>query len=392
MNYIIKVFSFSILLLALVALINWFTDPYGMQWSPSLEGVNAQKTEAENRGRLIKPLRVAEVTPEILLVGNSRVEIGIPAESEAFAGKSVYNLGLPGVTIDIQLRNANTQLKTNPHLQRLILTLDFRNFLFNYSKIQNLDDLAQHYAPQDSNFEDKVTFYSSILFSLDSLNSGVKTLFKQGSLNNDISFAGTNSAGTYQAVIKNEGLNVLVGHQLSELHKKLLRSHVSYQGKAFQQNYGIELLDTFLTEHSDNQVRISLMINPYHYSYLHVLKETGHWQNFLNWKEELALLADKHKRIEFYDFSLFNQYTTEIMNLNTPRKPMNWFWEPAHYRPEYGDMILNAMDNNISNYPLALRLSSDTLPKIINNNQNGIKNTMSDWTELKTKGLKLKAE
>jgi hypothetical protein len=389
MNYILKILLFTLLVLGIVGLINWFEDPYGMQWSPNIEGVNAQKTEAENRGRLIKPLRVAEVNPEILLVGNSRIEIGIPAESAAFAGKSVYNLGLPGVTIDIQLRGANTQIKDNPNLKHLILTLDFRNFLFNYANIPHLNNLPHHYAPKTQSLKDKITFYSSMLFSLDSLKSDVKTFFKQRSLNNDISFAGTNSAGTYQSVILNEGLSVLVGHQLSELHKKLLRQHITYQGESYTENFGIELLDTFLTEHSGTDVRLSLLVNPYHYSYLHVLEETGHWPHFLNWKKELVRLAEKHTAIEFYDFSLFNQYTTETMNFDKPRKAMNWFWEPAHYRPEYGDMILTTIKNQQSNYPLVLRLSQQTLPDILRNNQQGIKNSKNDWLFLKTTGLNL---
>lgn len=389
MNYIIKFFVFTLLLIALVGFINWFEDPYGMQWSPSIEGINAQKTEAENRGRLIKPMRVAEVNPEVLLVGNSRIEIGIPAESSAFAGKSVYNLGLPGVTLNIQLRGANSQLLDNPRLKHLILTLDFRNFLFNYQNIPHLNNLAYQYAPKEQSLEDKITFYSSILFSLDSLKSDIKTLLKQRSLNNDISFLGTNSAGTYQSVILNEGLHVLVGHQLSELRKKLLRKHITYQGQNFTENFGIELLDTFLTSYKDTSVRLSLVINPYHYSYLHVLKETGHWQNFINWKKTLADLATKHSQVEFYDFSLFNSFTTESIDLSQPRKPMTWFWEPAHYRPEYGDMILNVIADKQSKYPLAVKLSERSLQKILNNNIEGISDTKEQWIKLKNDGLKL---
>jgi hypothetical protein len=389
MKYIIKLITLCLLMLACVGLFNWFADPYGMQWSTTIAGFNKQKTEAGNRARIIKPIRVEKVNPEVLLVGNSRIEIGIRAESNSFTGNTVYNLGIPGAIINTQLSGANTQLLNNHNLQHLILSLDFRNFIFKYTSIKNLNDLELRYALKEKGIKEKINFYNSILFSLDALKSSFKTISKQNSLSNDISPLGTNSAGDYQSVIFSEGLNVLMAHQLKELRKKMLRPYMTYTGQLFSENFGIELLDHFLTSHAKTHVRLSLFINPYHHSYLHILQETGHWESFIAWKTEMARLADKHSNVEFYDFSLFNQYTNEKPNLTKLGQPMKWFWEPAHYRSEYGEMILDVLANKKSKYPLAIKLSSDTLATVIKNNQTGIIETKDIWKELKEQDLKL---
>jgi hypothetical protein len=62
---------------------------------------------------------------------------------------------------------------------------------------------------------------------------------------------------------------------------------------------------------------------------------------------------------------------------------MKWFWEPAHYRSEYGEMILDVISGKQSKYPLAIKLSLDTLPIVIKNNQTGMIETKEIWKELK---------
>ncbi|PIE37693.1 MAG: hypothetical protein CSA53_05280, partial [Gammaproteobacteria bacterium] len=130
MNYLRLFFITCLMTLGLCAAVNWFVDPYGMFWSPRVTGVNTHKIEAGKRSRTIKPERLAKLNPEIALIGNSRIEMGIAAESPHFGNTFVYNAGIPGIKLRRQYDLAREQIDNNPNLKSLIVSLDYLDFLY----------------------------------------------------------------------------------------------------------------------------------------------------------------------------------------------------------------------------------------------------------------------
>jgi hypothetical protein len=74
-----------------------------------------------------------------------------------------------------------------------------------------------------------------------------------------------------------------------------------------------------------------------------LIEITGNWPIFEEWKRQITNIADKYK-IPLWDFNTIDQYSTE-----SPPPPGNkqselqWYWEPAHYRRELGDLMLASM-------------------------------------------------
>jgi hypothetical protein len=90
-------------------------------------------------------------------------------------------------------------------------------------------------------------------------------------------------------------------------------------------------------------VTVVLFINPYHVDYLLALERAGRWSQFDAWKRELARLADE-LGVELWDFSELNSLSAEQEPAPGDKKTiLKWFWEPAHYRMEYGDLMLSSM-------------------------------------------------
>jgi hypothetical protein len=86
-----------------------------------------------------------------------------------------------------------------------------------------------------------------------------------------------------------------------------------------------------------------LFINPYHSDYLIQIEMAGKWFLLEGWKRQLANLAEEYA-VPLWDFNAFDQYSTETPPpLNEKHDELRWFWEPAHYRHELGDLMLASM-------------------------------------------------
>ncbi|MCB1707058.1 MAG: hypothetical protein KDI17_19530, partial [Halioglobus sp.] len=102
----------------------------------------------------------------------------------------------------------------------------------------------------------------------------------------------------------------------------------------------------FLTNAEERDVRVIMFTNPFHEQFWQVLKDrqlAGQHQEWLNIITE-RLQRRGRKNVEFWDFSADSSYIHEtVPGAGVKRAPLKWFWEPAHYRRELGDLMLEAM-------------------------------------------------
>ena len=86
-----------------------------------------------------------------------------------------------------------------------------------------------------------------------------------------------------------------------------------------------------------------LFINPYHALYYELIYRTGVGGLFENWRSTLAEVASANS-VALIDFSGYSSFSTELFNLNSwNSKILKWFWEPAHFREELGNLMLLKM-------------------------------------------------
>ena len=371
MNYLTRLALFIVLVFALVGGFNFLVDPYGFYWSPALKGFNQQKTQADERVREVTPYRAQALQPDTVLIGNSRVQLGIAAESEVLKGRHAYNLSLPGAGLAETLRHALSQARYNPNLTTLIIALDYRYFLHNYSHSPGpwsqqalLDTITQH---PESPVDRLMRIYPAV-FSLDTLFDSVKTIAQQGGTHNNITHLGSNTGGYYLDAIKAEGKRRFFQHQFDGLFMRFGRKHLTYQ--AGGQVYSIALLTSFLEEMKTAHPKVALhfFINPYHQSYWQVIYKSGHWGSYLQWKRDLARVGDRYPEYAIYDFSLPSEQTLEPLNYAQDRQLMTWYWEPAHYRPKLGDEVLKAIldkPSSINTADWPIRLQQHTIERAI---------------------------
>jgi hypothetical protein len=85
-----------------------------------------------------------------------------------------------------------------------------------------------------------------------------------------------------------------------------------------------------------------------------------------------------------WDFSVASDFVTEVVPLTNPKQQMKWFWEPAHYKKELGDMLLARwllMSEN-SNVDFGVRLTVENITGLLNKNEANLKKYSKQWDEL----------
>ncbi len=367
-----------ILFLPTVAGLNWLVDPYGMYWSPQINNLNTLKPESGDRVRTTKPKRVSSVSPKTVLIGNSRIEMGLSAKSDIFDHQPVYNLGMPGIGLTQQLNNAARQIILNDNLKELIFSLDYLDFLYDEEILDSFDYSENQFAnfsASDSFNMARAKEYLGFLISLNTLVDSINTVFKQGGQYNHIDESGTNIPRTYLAVMRYEGVRPLFIQKIEEMRKRLKTSKRKLVSvNAPDKNPGVKMLNDLITLAREKGIEVKLFINPYHYSYLHVLEEGNHFDDYLKWKILLttSLAENESEKPELWDFSGFNEVTLQKLDTTAEKPYLSWFWEPAHYRSSVGKKILEQLYG---------RKEQETFGKILNDRN------VSDSTMQEREGL-----
>ncbi len=107
--------------LVFVAGANAMIDPFGIyrsNGSPFRDGIG---------GRLGKAQRLAAQRWDVILLGNSRVEVGLDPEHPGWRGARVFNAGLPGAVFDEFDRAARLAIAGHPP-RRIVLCVDLSDF------------------------------------------------------------------------------------------------------------------------------------------------------------------------------------------------------------------------------------------------------------------------
>ncbi|RGP39493.1 hypothetical protein BPTFM16_02864 [Altererythrobacter insulae] len=136
----------------------------------------------------------------------------------------------------------------------------------------------------------------------------------------------------------------------------------------------------------EKQVNITFFINPYHFSYLHTLYDNNQWSNFQVWKKTLVNYLSIMQGEEFilWDFSGESDFVNEVVPLANPKQQMQWFWEPAHYKKELGDLLLERLftEQDEEYFGFGVRLTTENIADTLEKDQASLQSHFALWQRL----------
>lgn len=341
----------------LAAFLNLAVDPYGIFSTPRISGFNLIKPAAGERVRVAKPYMVEATTAHTIIGGNSRPEIGLDPESECWAADHLptFNMGVPGAGVRTQLDYVRTAVES-AGAGRALLAIDFLDFLVDTSQPQqrptpSSKDSSAPKQPDNRpstspNLTQRLKDYFNALFSLETLADSVTTIAMQqrahAATRRDDGF---NPARDYIPIIRAEGQAVLFQQKSREVARLFNRPQLGIYNIDSHDSGPFIALRHFLTWADAKKLEVEVFINPYHAHYLALIELAGKWELLEQWKREILAITSTHG-VPVWDFNALDAYTGE-----SPPSPENkdtvlrWFWEPAHYRKEYGDLMLASIEN-----------------------------------------------
>ena len=118
-------------------------DAYYAFGSPNFPGINVVRPLYEDHVLVAKPYQVRRTRPEAIILGSSRAEVGLDPLHPGWAGKHVFNFGLPSATsYEVMLAFLHAQA-TQP-LKQAVVGLDF--FAYNIFFPRNQDYLEARFS------------------------------------------------------------------------------------------------------------------------------------------------------------------------------------------------------------------------------------------------------
>jgi hypothetical protein len=354
----LSILASSFLLVCLGAAgFNYLVDPYGLFGSRRIAGFNALKPAATERVRVTKPYMASRAKPKVVIGGNSRPEIGIDPQSMCWerADQPVFNTAIPGANVFMQVRYVQHAVESG-NARRVLFGVDFLDFLVDSRKGTGKVDWGRHARSYDgrlsrgsgtpampSSFQQAEDVVSG-LFSMVALGDSIMTLTAQryphsATRRED----GFNPAQDYLPIIRSEGQAVLFLQKNAEVRKRLQQDGLGVLDSEGNDTLPLLALRHLLQWAKSHDIEIVLFINPYHSDNLVQIEASGKWELFEEWKRQMTAVADEYA-VPLWDFNAFDRYSTESPPPRKDRKSMlKWFWEPAHYRKELGDLMLAAM-------------------------------------------------
>lgn len=343
------------LIASLLSAVNYVIDPYMLFQSVRVPHFNDKKPTAAGRSRLYKPYNVISIRPQTIIVGNSRPEMGLDPKSTCWPPESgiVYNMTFPGLGPYAQVRALFHAVEVG-EVKNILLGVDFADFLDERSKTKTV-----YWPKQNSDFFDrllvdelfqenkgywlsKIKDFTTALFSLNALNDSIYTLLSQTSNSSNRTYLGFNTSRDYYEIIRYEGVWVLFEQAKMKLEKRFSKTGLSiFDSK--QWSVELEAIKRAVQLSVEKNIQLTIFINPYHYTYLETIHKTGYWSAFEHFKKSLKNIMNQYGKgkVKLWDFALYSKYTVSpVPRKNIDTVPFQWFWEPAHYKAELGDVML----------------------------------------------------
>lgn len=316
-------------------------DPYGLYQVINLAEVNAVKPELTQNVEEIKLTQSIKLRPDALILGNSRAEVGLDPESQAFLNRAyhAYNLAIRGTSITLSDRQLDYFLSKGNKPKIIIQGLEFLDFM---AAPRPPTTSAAH--PSDASFPvDRWYWRFDSLFSMTALKDAIVTAFIQA----DPEAATTTSRGfnplrEYRKLARVEGYFSIFQQKAKENTKTFLS-----KSSGMLDINGLDHLRGILDQSAESGTEVILLIYPYHAQILALFEETGLWPYFEDWKKlvqsEVAAAQQRHPntRIALLDFSGFGHYQCErIPPKGDLKSATRWYWESGHFKKELGDVVL----------------------------------------------------
>lgn len=308
-------FALTGAMLSAGAAANYLLNPYGA-WHAALIDPIFRHVEQE---RVATPYLLRSTHPETLLLGSSRVLRGMRIDQGERDG--VMNGALNGATLRQLSRIVSLALE-NPRLKRIVWGVDF--FAFEEKWNRELPDFDARMAGSlGARFEDTLLSFDALANGLDDLHRAMRGAARlQPTQTSELPWPMPVVCSDLEAN-RRRGLARTPADEIVAQAVNVLRYYDGYR-------LSPEFFDTFratIEAARRRGVETIVFVPPMTGYELELIRQTGNWATFQDWKRRLAQLG------AFWDFSGYNEIGLSDSG----------FIDVMHFKPAVGQVILRRL-------------------------------------------------
>ncbi|MDY6914684.1 MAG: hypothetical protein SVT52_09555 [Planctomycetota bacterium] len=328
----LKTWSFlaSATLVAL-ALFNFTVDPFRVYRLVLGEQLDPYKSRLDSR--IAKAEMLYHEDCNVLLLGSSRVEVGIDPEHPAWNGAKVLNLGLPAVNM-LETQKVLRFALENTSPKKIFLLVDL--YMFNKTAHNSQDFGRSRFNPGGNIFR----YHMENLLSVYSTESSWRAVKYR--------IRGRRSKFTLLGFQDRRKMLLKVSPKVA--FEKTLKFFIKDSSLYGDYVYDPEAVDAFrqiVAACRQRNIELIVAIGPVHCTMLEAIGELGLWDLFEDWKRDLVgVLAEDAQPIPLWDFTGYVGYAAEtIPETSSTEADMKWYWECSHFKSELGSKMLHRIFN-----------------------------------------------
>jgi hypothetical protein len=326
--------------LLLVTVLNLAIDPNGAYPTLSLKALSPYRQQLVTRPAKAEMLRR---TPcEVLLLGSSRVQVGLPVRAAVYGTNRVCNLGLSGTTLP-ELAIVLEYALRHQRPQRVLLGTDF--FMFSDTRKSTVGFESSRFDPELRVFDYHLKNALGAQATDDSWRLLRQWMRKERPLAVDRGFlpkslrANTSQRDTFARCIR-----------------KFVTEPETY-GAYHYSRERLELIRQMIRHCRGAGVDLVIFIPPVHALELETIRAAGLWDTFEAWKRDLGRIAAEENTgstgpsassgqatVPIWDFTGFTgPVIEEVPPSGDRRTRMRYYLENSHFTPALGEQLLNRM-------------------------------------------------
>jgi hypothetical protein len=319
----------GIVALAGLATFNALVDPIGAY--PTLHLRKLQAARNPNlSSRVSKAELVAHGDCDVLLLGSSRVQLGLPVHHPGFATDRVYNVGLDGTSLPEMSAVLDFALNHN-HLKQVVFSPDFE--FFSDRGVFPSDFDRSRFNPRLNLIE----YHARNLLSGDATRASWQLLHHPRRSNLGASAErGLIPRPIPRQFAQRAGFACRISSRLAV---------PQLYGDFHYSSQRMELFRTMVQRCRDRGVQLIIFFPPVHALELETIRTADLWPVFEKWETDMtALISKENKAVPIWDFSGYTGPRAEAIPPpgNTIVR-MKWYVDSNHFTPELGQLVLDRM-------------------------------------------------
>lgn len=340
-------------------------DPYYLFNARRIDGFNALKPRVYEQVEIAKTVQLERSKANTLILGNSRIEIGIDPLSKVFPGAAepVFNGAIAGRTMFTALRVLQDAIAVHPP-KTIIVGLDFPDYL-RAEQMTSSDPppssldrrmlVDRSGAPNPDRVRQRSLDTLTATLTIGALVDSFDTILDQDpDYSVTMTPEGFNPLHEYRLEVKTLGEYLL----FSQKDASYRAEYAGYRPAAFKDvetNREFRALTAILETAARSRIHVELIIYPYHVHYLELIHQSGLWETFRAWQRAVAALVTERRQsgldVKLWDFSGYNEISEEkIPSPGDRRTQMRWYWEAGHFKSALGDKMLSNLYGRASDF------------------------------------------